>query len=82
MEEVWRRRAWFYDSFLMPIFLPLGGQNGFRMRCVDFVSPAEEDQVLGVCCGAHTLISSIAGRTGRDGYVIAWKSSFAVAWFG
>jgi demethylmenaquinone methyltransferase/2-methoxy-6-polyprenyl-1,4-benzoquinol methylase len=69
-EKVWRRRARFYDPFLKLVFLPCGGESSFRRRCVDFASPAAEDQVLDVCCGTGTLTSLIAGRVGPHGQVI------------
>lgn len=59
-----------YDWFLKLVFLLWGGEDSFRRRCVDFASPAEEDQVLDVCCGTGTLISRIAQRIGPDGQVI------------
>lgn len=78
MEEVWKRRARFYDPFLRLIFLPWRGESRFRRRCVEFAGPMEGDQVLDVCCGTGTLTSLIAGRVGRDGQVIGVDLSESV----
>jgi len=77
-EKVWKRRARFYDPFLKLVFLSCGGESSFRRRCVDFASPAEEDQVLDVCCGTGTLTSLIAGRVGSGGQVIGVDLSESV----
>lgn len=63
--------AQLYDLFLNLIFyLPFGGENRFRRRCVHFAGPAKGDQVLDVCCGTGALTSLIAERVGSNGQVI------------
>jgi len=68
--------AQFYDPLINFIFyLPCGGENYFRKRCVNFASPAEGGQVLDVCCGTGTLTSLIAHHIGPNGQVIGVDTS-------
>ena len=68
LSSIW---AQFYNSLLNLVFyLPCGGENCFRRRCVNFASPVEGDQVLDVCCGAGALTSLIGERVGLGGQVI------------
>ena len=69
-EKALKKWGRFYDRFQKLVFLPWGGEDSFRRRCVDFASPTEGDQVLDVCCGTGTLTSRIAQRLGPDGQVI------------
>lgn len=43
-------------------YLPCGGEINFREKCVEFISPANGDSILDVCCGTGELTSRIAGH--------------------
>jgi len=80
LSRIWLR---FYGSLLNLVFyLPCGGEDCFRKRCVNFASPAEGDQVLDVCCGAGELTYLIAERMGLEGKVIGvdiWEPALEMA---
>jgi len=68
LANIWPR---LYELLLDLIFyLPCGGEDHFRKKCVNFASLAEGDRVLDLCCGTGTLTSLIAGHAGPGGQVI------------
>ena len=60
----------YYSLINFIFYLPCGGENCFRKRCMNFAGSAEGEQVLDVCCGTGTLTSLIAHRVGLNGQVI------------
>ena len=60
-----------YNRLLNYIFyLPFGGEQSFRRKCLDFALVEKGDRVLDVCCGEGTLSRLIADCLGRSGQVI------------
>jgi len=60
-----------YDRLLNYIFyLPLGGEQSFRRKCLDFACIEKGDKVLDVGCGSGTLTRLIAECLGSSGQVI------------
>jgi len=76
-QEGWANLARFYDPFLNFLFLPVGGEGKVRAKFVNFIDPAEEDDVLDICCGTGTLIPLLARRITR-GRVIGIDLSAAM----
>ena len=60
-----------YDRLLNYIFyLPLGGEQSFRRKCLDFACIEKGDKVLDVGCGSGTLTRLIGECLGHSGQVI------------
>lgn len=60
-----------YDRLLDYIFyLPFGGEQSFRRKCLDFARIEKGDKVLDVCCGNGELTRLIGECLGGSGQVI------------
>ena len=60
-----------YDRLINYIFyLPFGGEQSFRRKCLDFACIEKGDKVLDVGCGSGTLTRLIAECLGCSGQVI------------